>query len=643
MCCCQEHFALITDIDALNRVYVRLCYYGKASGGVRVKKFRKKGVFAKTLPYFKNYMWGFWVGIVLSLLSTVAMLLMPQIPQLIIDRIINPALGEKAVYSDSNVFSFLLDGYAEDDYFGMLKVMLICMAVVCLVKYVTHYARWNLTHNMMMRGENKVRDYAFYKMLRQSPVVLNRYTSGDMLNVTNNDPSAIKDLYLHHIPFLMGSVFSIIISLYFLLLINPLLVLVPIVTGCITAVIVRGYNKILQKKYNKIRQGNVELSTYIQENINGVRIIRCFATEADETKRFEKRNAAFRDNYVDLARTSAKYSMIFTFLGETVSIMSIILGIFLSVKGNLSVGEFATFTSYCFTINSNIVFMAGQIGNIQNSVVCAKRYFEFADRPEAVVDKENPLPVPEKPTISFKNVSMSFDDGQKALDQINLEIPYGRRVGIMGKTGSGKSVLMKLMTRLYDCTEGEILLDGVNIKDMSVDEVRRKYSFVMQDVFLFSESVANNIALYDEDASDEKVVHCAQMACADNFATKLADGYDTIVGERGLGLSGGQKQRVSIARALLKDAPVILLDDCTSALDYETEKEITANLFKNYGDRTMIVASHRAGSVAYCDEIIYLEDGKIVERGTHEELIAMKGRYYDIFTEQESLREEEIN
>ena len=169
-----------------------------------MKKFRKKGVFAKTLPYFKNYMWGFWVGIVLSLLSTVAMLLMPQIPQLIIDRIINPALGEKAVYSDSNVFSFLLDGYAEDDYFGMLNVMLICMAVVCLVKYVTHYARWNITHNMMMRGENKVRDYAFYKMLRQSPVVLNRYTSGDMLNVTNNDPSAIKDLYLHHIPFLLG-------------------------------------------------------------------------------------------------------------------------------------------------------------------------------------------------------------------------------------------------------------------------------------------------------------------------------------------------------------------------------------------------------------------------------------------------------
>ena len=412
-----------------------------------MKRFRKKGVFAKTLPYFKNYMWGFWVGLALCLLSNVAILLMPQIPQLIIDRILNPALGEKAVYSDSNVFSFLLDGFAEDDYFGMLTVMLICMAVVSLVKYLTHYLRWNITHATMMRGENKVRDYAFHKMLRQSPVVLSRYTSGDMLNVTNNDPSAIKDLYLHHIPFLAGSVFSIIISMYFLLMINPILVLVPVVTGCITAVIVRGYNKILQKKYNKIRQGNVELSTYIQENINGVRVIRCFGTEADEMKRFEKRNAAFRDNYVDLARTSSKYSMIFTFLGETVSIMSIILGIFLSVNGNLSVGEFATFTSYCFTINSNIVFMAGQIGNIQNSVVCAKRYFEFADRPEAVADKENPLPVPDKPAISFKNVSMSFDDGQKALDGINLEIPYGSRVGIMGKTGSGKSVLMKLLNR----------------------------------------------------------------------------------------------------------------------------------------------------------------------------------------------------
>lgn len=609
-----------------------------------LERRKKKGVFRRTIPYFKKYMWGFWAGIILCLIFNISALLMPQIPQLIIDRIINPALGEAPVYSDSNVFSFLLDGFAADDYMGMLITMLICMLVVCLSRYIAHYARWNITHATMMRGENRIRDYSFNKMLRQSPIVLNRYTSGDLLNVTNNDPTAIKDLYLHHVPFLFGSVSSIIIALYFLILINPALVLVPVCTGIITAIIVRGYNKILQKKYNIIRQGNVELSTYIQENINGVRVVRCFATEANEMKRFEKRNAAFRDNYVDLARTTAKYSMIFTILGESVGILSIILGIWFAVNGNLSVGEFATFTSYCFTINGCIIQMAGQIGNIQNGVVCANRYFEFADRPDAVVDIENPLPVPQKPSISFKNVSMKFgDDGQAALEDINLEIPYGKRLGIMGKTGSGKSVFMKLLNRLYDCTGGEIQLDGVNIKNMPVNEVRRRFSYVMQDVFLFSDSVASNIALYDEDASDEDIERCAKDACVDKFVPKLTDGYDTIVGERGLGLSGGQKQRVSIARAILKDAPIILLDDCTSALDYETEKEITRNLFDNYGDRTMIVSSHRAGSVAYCDEIVFFEDGRIVERGTHEQLMALKGRYYSIFTEQESLREEELD
>jgi ATP-binding cassette subfamily B protein len=223
-----------------------------------------------------------------------------------------------------------------------------------------------------------------------------------------------------------------------------------------------------------------------------------------------------------------------------------------------------------------------------------------------------------------------------------LEVPYGKKVGIMGKTGSGKSVLMKLLNRFYDCTGGAILMDGEDIKDMRVDEVRRRYSYVMQDVFLFSESIKKNVSFYDEETPQERIEQVCTLAKADKFIEKLTDGYETIVGEQGLGLSGGQKQRVSIARALLKDAPVILLDDCTSALDYETEKAISENLTENYGERTVITVSHRASLVMNCDEIIYLENGEIVERGTHDELMALKGRYYGVFTEQEALRAQEV-
>ena len=603
---------------------------------------KRRGVIARTYPFFKKNIWGFWAAFFCMLMMSLASMLLPQIPQLIIDRIVNPALGSEPVYSDSNVFSWLIAGYAADDYVGMLAVMLIAMAVMLLVKYLSHYLRWNISHPTMIKGENRARDFAFERMLRQSPLVLGNYTAGDLLNVTNNDPTAIKDLYVHFVPFLLDSIVSMLLAMFFLVRINPLLAVIPVIMGIVTACLVRGYNKTLRKKYNVIRQGNVELNSYVQENINGVRVIRAYATEADEIKRFTKYNDAFMNNYVDLARTTSKYTMIFTILGEMVGVLSIIVGIMLATRGALSVGEFATFTSYCFTINGCIVRVVGQIGNIQNGVVCAKRFFEFADRPLLVAAPENPVPVPEKPTIAMKNACMRFGAEGDRLKNVTVEIPYGKRVGIMGKTGSGKSVFMKLLTRLYDCTSGEVTLDGINVRNFEPDELRRAYSVVTQDVFLFSESVRNNIAMYDESAPDEKIRAVAADACVDKFVGSLDNGYDTIVGEKGLGLSGGQKQRVSIARALLKDAPIILLDDCTSALDYETEREITENLYRDYGDRTTIISSHRAGSVAHCDEILYFEDGEIVERGTHAELMALKGRYCEIFTEQEALKEEEL-
>ncbi len=604
-------------------------------------KQKQPGIMSKTYPYYKKYMWGFWVGLFFSLLLSLCTQLLPQVPQLVIDRIIQPALGKPFEGESSSVFAPLLDNFAADDYMGMLGVMVACIVVLCLVRYVSHYSRWNITQLLMMRGENTVRDNSYRKMLRQSPLVLNKYTSGDLLNVTNNDPTSIKDIYLHHIPFLFGTITSMVFAVFFLMRINPLMVLVPACTGVTMAILSKWYKSVLRKRYDEIRRSTARLNTCIQENINGVRVVRSFATEHLEMEKFERNNDDFMSNYVRLAKTTSKYSMLFTFMAELVRILSIILGIWLAVKGKLSVGEFATFTTYCFSINMMIVRVTGILGNFQQSVVSARRYFEFIEQPDAVSDPAEPKPTPSEPHIEFKNVTMSFD-GQLALKNVDIDIPYGKRVGIMGKTGAGKSVIMKLLNRLYDVSEGEILMNGVNIKDMAVDEVRRSYGYVMQDVFLFSESVSNNIALYDEDASDERIMTVARHACVDEFAEALPAGYDTIVGERGLGLSGGQKQRVSIARALLKNAPVILLDDCTSALDYRTEQQITQNIFDNYGDRTIIVASHRAGSVANCDEIIYLENGEIVERGTHDELMALGGRYYEVYAEQEALKKEEV-
>ena len=605
-------------------------------------KGNNKGVLARTFPYYKKeFVWVIY-GIVAAFITALTMSLRPQISQLIIDRILNPALGEEAVISESNPFNFLFDGYESNDYMGMLVSAIVALVVVNLCFYLSHYTRWNITHFEMLRGENRMRNYSFLKMLKQGPLTLGGYTSGDLLNITNNDTIAVKDLYLHHIPLVVQGLFQIGFSVFFLMLISPYLVIVPLVMGGASALVSVRYRRILRVKYDNIRRGNVELNTFVQENINGVRIVRAFATENEELKKFTQKNKKFKDNYIDLAKATAKYSMIFSIMGETLKLACLGVGIALSLNGLLSVGQFAIFVNYCTQIRVDIFMLTSQLGNIQNCSVCAERFLEFAERDEELKEPKQPLEMVDSPTIEFRNVGMSFEREKYALKNVSFTLPYGKKLGIMGETGSGKSIIMKLLNRLYDCTEGTITLNGNNLKDYRIDDVRKNYSYVAQDVFLFSESLINNIKFYDENANPQKVEDACKNACVTDYVHLLSDGYETIVGEKGLGLSGGQKQRASIARAFVKDAPILLFDDCTSALDYETERRITDNLFTLYGDRTFVITSHRATTLARCDQIIYLEKGEIAECGTHSELMAKKGKYYEIYVEQENLRNEEV-
>ena len=370
--------------------------------------------------------------------------------------------------------------------------------------------------------------------------------------------------------------------------------------------------------------------------------MRSFATEAQEMEKFEKKNARFRDNYINLTKTAAKYHMYFRLIGYAMSVSAMIVGIILAVDGKISVGQFTTFTTYVGLLNGNMITIASEIGNIQNCMVAGKRLFSFMDASDGFDHSRETLDMPARPSYEFKDVTMNFNGKTDVLKSVNISLPYGKKMGIMGRTGCGKSVIMRLMNRFYDCTSGSITVDGKDISEYKLDDVRRATSFVSQDVFLFSETVANNIAFYDEGKDMDKIEHFASLARVDKFVPRLTDGYDTVVGERGLGLSGGQKQRVSIARALYKEAPVLLLDDCTSALDYQTEKEIIDNISENYGEKTLIIASNRATSVSFCDEILYMEDGEIVERGSHEELMALHGKYWSIYTEQTVNTDEEV-
>ncbi len=601
----------------------------------------KKHGIGRSMRYYKPEMPFIIIFYIIAFIFTMSSQLVNQATQLVIDHVFTPMLGGEAPKESSSVFYGFIKDFAVDDYMGILTTVTVIIVVVCLINYLSHYLRWNLGHYATHKSSDRNSSVAFRHFLDQSPLVVDKYSSGEVFNFLNGDVDSVRRLHIHFIPMIVGNILTILINIYFIIRINVLIAIPPLIVGIIAFFIAREFNKRTRKKFAQIREANVDLSTCIQENINGVRVVRSFATESDEIKKFDKKSQHFRDKHVEISKLHGKFGMFFTFIGLAVNIASIIMSVLLAnLGGGMTFGEFQVFFTNASGINVQIIGLAGLVGHLQNAVICGNRQLNFIDEPLGIDNIENPAKVSEKPSVEFKDVTLVLR-GRKVLDGINFSIPYGSKVGIMGKTGSGKTLIMKLMNRFYDVNEGALLIDGKNMKEYDVESVRGMNSYVMQDVFLFSDTLNSNIAYFDgNDKNLDKIHEAATVACADGFAGRLDDGYETIVGERGLGLSGGQKQRVSIARAVYKDAPIILLDDCTSALDYETEKQIVENINERYKDKTVVIATHRATSVAFCDTIIFLEDGKIAEMGSPAELIAKQGRYYDILNAQEKLSKE---
>ncbi len=418
--------------------------------------------------------------------------------------------------------------------------------------------------------------------------------------------------------------------------ISPVLTIIPIVIMPIVAYTAVVLEKKIGKVYDDLSEENAALTTVVQENLTGVRVVKAFAREDYEIEKFRKHNKNYYDLSMKQSKISLKYNPNISFLTRLLLLLVVLVGGGFVIMDKISLGDLGAFTEYA----NNIIWPMEMIGwlsaDMASGLASAKKIRKIWNEVPEIADKEDAKDLGRaKGEVEFDNVSFNINDTQ-VLNNVSFKVPAGKTLGIMGVTGSGKTSIINLIERFYDATDGKVMLDGNDVKDITTQSLRANISVVMQDVFLFSDSIKENISIGRRDnITDELIESSAQSARAAGFIGKLSDKYETVVGERGVGLSGGQKQRISIARAIAKQAPVLILDDSTSALDMETEYEIQKEL-EAMKNTTKIIIAHRISAVKQADEIIVLEGGSIAERGTHDELMAKKGIYYDTYNAQYS-------
>ncbi len=558
-------------------------------------------------------------------------LLLPLLGQMIVDYVLNYQGQEP---DTGGMFGWLLNGQ-----FGAPATMELFLSIAAvygsmvLLRSALLYLRNNLFIRNGINMESRLRRETYVKLVSQSSLILNKYNTGDLLTILNSDIVAFKELFAFTLLCIFDAVFQLVVAVVLLGQLSWYLVILPLCIAPFLIFTLRRFLRAARMISSQIRDCNADMNMVVSENINAVRLVRSFANEELEMKKFDQRNENTKNTYFRHADIISRYNVYFNTMRQVAYVGSVLIGTLLVLSGHMQVGILVACSSYVMTIMDNITQLNNQFFNFQQYLVSGGRIMVFLQTGNLIETPENPLPIEKAPHIRLNKVGLMMDDHQ-VLKDIDLDLPYGKKLGVMGGTGSGKTVLLKALTRLYDVTSGMITINGNDIRALDLEQVRRQFGFVFQDVFLFSNTIDANIAFADPDAPFEKVRKTAREAQAEEFIEKMPQGYDTIIGEKGLGLSGGQKQRISIARALLKDAPVLVLDDATSALDMTTERALLEAVKREYPDKTLIISAHRASSVKDCDEIIYLQDGEIVERGSFEEMMALNGRFARIYRKQ---------
>lgn len=563
-----------------------------------------------------NLIYGFFQGskgyfilaVVASFVTTLLNALTPQIFRFGIDEVL----------SGNSRFS---------DKLWVLALLIVLVAVAAGV--FTYISRTNVTR----AGENFAKNLAdaLFTHVQKLPMKWHdKHQTGDIIQRCTSDVEVIRRFVVTQLLEVCRTTFLVITSFAIMFSMNVklsciVLLFVPVVVTYSTV-----FYKLIAKRFTSADEAEGELSTVVQENATGVRVVRAFGREKFEMDRFQEKNDAFAKLWIRLGGLSGLYWGVGDLITGLMVVTVIVFGVLEAVSGQLTVGEFIAFATY----NTTLVWPIRGLGRILSDMSKAGVSFERVDyiirSQEEEYEKKGTV-WEERYDITFEHVSYGYEEGKEVLQDISFTIPEGKTFGILGGTGSGKSTVIQLLSRLYETEKGSIRIGGRDVKEIPLEELRRNVGMVLQEPFLYSRTIGENIAASVPEATMEEIRYAAQIACIDNSIMDFPDGYETLVGERGVTLSGGQKQRIAIARMLLQKAPIMVFDDSLSAVDSQTDFHIRQALKEHMKHATVILISHRVTTLMGADEILVLNQGKVEERGTHEKLIQGKGIYRRIY------------
>jgi subfamily B ATP-binding cassette protein MsbA len=425
---------------------------------------------------------------------------------------------------------------------------------------------------------------------------------------------------------------TILIAIVIMLTMDFWLTIVAIILFPIYGFSIKYFYGRLRDLTRQRSQALAEVQGHLHERVQGVPVTRSFALEDYEQKQFEGRNSNFLTKALDHTSWNAKTFAVTNTITDLAPLLVIAFAGYHVISGNLTLGTMVAFVGYMERVYSPLRRLINSSTVLVQSIASIDRVFEFANEKYDVTDKKDAKELKRvNGSISMKNVSFRYDEEKQVLQNVNLDVKEGETIAFVGMSGGGKSTLISLIPRFYDVTEGSIKVDGQDIRDVKARSLRNNIGMVLQDNILFSESVAMNIRMGNPEATDQEVVEAAKLANAHDFIQEMSDGYETLVGERGVKLSGGQKQRIAIARVFLKNPPILIFDEATSALDLESEHMIQEALEKLASTRTTFIVAHRLATITHADRIVLIENGEIVEEGTHDELMKQRGNYYDLY------------